>query len=75
MLLLKILQYLQKDTCVGVYAPLLKIYTNTGVLLYILQDFKEHLFWRTKNIYIYTYTYVCNANKNKFDLTNTKINL
>ena len=67
MLFLKILQYLQKDTCVGVYAPLLKIYTNTGVLLYILQDFKEHLFWRTKNIYIYILIHMF--------ATQTKINL
>ena len=67
MLFLKILQYLQKDTCVGVYAPLLKIYTNTGVLLYILQDFKEHLFWRTKNIYTYILIHMF--------ATQTKINL
>ena len=67
MLFLKILQYLQKDTCVGVYAPLLRIYTNTGVLLYILQDFKEHLFWRTKNIYIYILIHMF--------ATQTKINL
>ena len=67
MLFLKILQYLQKDTCLGVYAPLLKIYTNTGVLLYILQDFKEHLFWRTKNIYTYILIHMF--------ATQTKINL
>ena len=46
---LKISQYSQENTCVGVsfLIKLLKRDSNTGVFLRILRTFKEQLFYRT----------------------------
>ena len=56
-MLLKILQYSQKNTCVGAYfliklqaikpVTLLRRDSKTNIFLWISQNFWEHLFWRT----------------------------